>query len=468
MKRATLVPETNRGMILVSVLVIFSVLTIIGFSLISSVTGQYRLASDDVYSINALQAAEAGIEQSVDQLNQSDSFAGYPTAQTLFNNTTQGHGQFTTTITNSPDDTNAKIIVSTGTVYHYGQTTRPVNTRKVKVTVVGTTSNGYSVSTGPGGLILGGSAAITNSDVYVNGTITMSGAASIGTQANPVNVDVANISCPRGANPGSTYPKLCTDGSQPISLAQSTYIYGSVCATGQTTKGPNNNIKTGNGGLGLELGCTAPTVSQPYYNRAGVVSGITTNASGTSGTYACSGSKSITLPANIELTGTNISWGNSCTITISGNVYISGNLSIGGAAKVKIANAVGSTRPIVIVDGTISVGGSGGMIANSSGTGADFVSFKNSLGNPAVAPTGTDLYNSQIQQTVSLSGAANLPGMIFDAYWGKITVSGSGNVGAAAGQTVDLSGAGTVIFGTTLSSGSKTWSITSYQILKNS
>jgi hypothetical protein len=55
--------------------------------------------------------------------------------------------------------------------------------------------------------------------------------------------------------------------------------------------------------------------------------------------------------------------------------------------------------------------------------------------------------------------------MIFDAYWGKIKVAGSGNVGSAIGQTVDMSGAGTVTFGTTLSSGARTWTITSYQEL---
>jgi hypothetical protein len=43
------------------------------------------------------------------------------------------------------------------------------------------------------------------------------------------------------------------------------------------------------------------------------------------------------------------------------------------------------------------------------------------------------------------------------------TIYGSGNVGSAVGQTVDLSGAGTITFGTKLSSGAKTWTITSYQ-----
>jgi hypothetical protein len=53
--------------------------------------------------------------------------------------------------------------------------------------------------------------------------------------------------------------------------------------------------------------------------------------------------------------------------------------------------------------------------------------------------------------------------MIFQSYWGKATLSGSGTVGSIIGQTVDMSGAGTVTFGTTLSSGSSTWTVTSYQ-----
>ncbi len=457
-----------RGMILVSVLILSTILMMIGFSLISAITGQYRLASDDVYTDNALLAAEAGVEQSVEQLNQSDSFAGYPTPQTLFNDQTQGFGQFVATISASPDDTNAKIITSTGTIYHYGQTTDPVSIRKVKVTVVGTASAGYSVSTGPGGLILGGSASITNSSVYVNGTITMTGTSSIGTQTNPVTVDAGNIACPKGSSPGSTYPTLCSDGNQPLSLAFSTKIWGTVCATGQTSTGPNNNIKGGNGGLGLQVGCTAPTVSQPVYDRAGIIGGMATTASGTSGAYVCNGNKSVTLPANVQLTGTSVSWGNSCTLTISGNVYIPGNLSIGGAVKIKVADSLGTTRPVVVVDGTVDVGGSASMIANSSGAGIDFVSFKNATGDPASTPTGTNLYNSQSQQNVTVGGAVSLAGMIFDAYWSEVALSGSGNIGAAAGQTVNLSGAGTVIFGTTLSSGSKTWTITSYQQLNGS
>ncbi len=462
--------KNENGYFLVSVIVMTTVLTGIGLSIAGYIALQYQHTVRQEFVDNASQVAEAGIEQTVDQLNSNSSFSGYTTAQSYFNNSSQGYGTFTTTITTNAD--NSKTILSTSKIYQSASSTSPYITRKVQVIAVGTTSGGYSVSSGPGGLILGGSASITNSNVYVNGTITLTGAASIGTQANPVTVDAGNITCPTGSNPGSTYPKVCTT-TQPISMAYSTKIWGTVCATGQTSTGPNNNIAGGSTGTGLTVGCTAPVVSQPVYNRSSVISGMTTTASGTSGTYGCSGTKSISIPANTELTG-NIDWGNSCKITVNGNLYIPGNLSMDGAATVTLSNTTGSTRPVIVVDGTITVGGSASLVANSSGAGMDFVSFANCIGgtntsckngssNPAATPTGTDLYNSQLQQDVNIGGAGNTPGMIFDAYWSEISVSGSGRVGAAAGQTVNLSGAGTVIFGTSLASGNETWSITSYQ-----
>jgi Tfp pilus assembly protein PilX len=461
-------PALNqRGMILVSVMVISVVLAIIGFSLVSAVASQYRLANDDVYADNALQVAEAGIEQSIEQLNEDDNFAGYPSSQTLFNNGAQGIGQFTTTITASTDDSNAKIIVSTGKVYYYGQPDKPIAKRSIKVTAVGTSSSGYSVHTGPGGLILGGSARVTNSTVYVNGSIKMTGTSAIGTQSQPLQVYVGNYECPTGG--GATFPQLCNDGTQPISLAWSTSIYGTVCATGQTNTGPNNNIQGGNGGQGLVPGCTAPQVSTPTYDRAAQIAAVTTTKSATDTDINCSQWRSPdgfkrTWPANLKITG-NVNLASSCDLTLTGNVYITGNLTIGGAAKLTVADSLGTTRPVIIVDGTISAGGSGSMVTNASGTGIEFISFKSTAScNPnCTSVTGNDLYNSQKQQTVTVNGATNLAGMVFDAYWGKITISGSGNVGAAIGQTVDMSGAGTITFGTGIGAGKRTWTITTYQ-----
>lgn len=457
--------SNQSGVILPVTLILVALLMTVGFALLSGVTSQYSLANDEVYNDNAMQAAEAGIEQSIDQLNQNNSFAGYPAAQTLYNNTTQGYGVFTSTIVSNPDNSNSKIITSTGTTYYYGQTHNPISTRTVKVTVVGTTSSGYSVYGGPGGLILGGSAAITNSAVYVNGTIGMSGAATIGTQSQPLNVFAANYACPTSG--GSTYPSLCSS-TQPLSFSGSAKIYGSVCATGQTT---STYITGGNGGQGLEPGCVAPQTSLPTYNRAAQIAAVTTTSAGNNINYDCSqwqnpNGFTRTWPANLELTG-NVSLTSSCNLTVTGNVYITGNLTIGGSAKINIANSLGTTRPVIIVDGTINAGGSGSVVTNSSGTGAEFISFANSTGNPAATPTGATLFSSQSQNTVTVGGGTGLAGVVFDAYWGEITINGSGNVGAALGQTINMSGAGTVTFGTQVGAGSETWTISSYQVVPN-
>lgn len=463
----------QQGMLLVSVMIIAGVLIIIGFSIANLTISQYEISNNKVYSANALMVAEAGVEQSIKQINENDNFTGYSAEQEFFNNASQGRGVFTTSINDDPGDTNAKILTSTSQVYRYNKPSQIISSRKVKVTIVGTGSNGYSVHTGPGGLILGGSANILNSDVFVNGTITLNGASKIGTYSQPLNVNVAHQACPTGNSPGPTYPQVCTSG-QPISTDWSTAIYGTVCATNQTSNkypsnNPSGNILPGSTGEGLKLGCTSPPVSPPSFDKASQVNAVTSTVAGNNINYNCSQWKNPvgfvrTWPANIKLTG-NVSWSSSCDLTITGDAYITGNLNIGGSAKIRVANSVGTDRPTIIVDGTITTGGSAQMIANTSGTGIHFISFKaNASCNPnCTSLSGNELKTSQNQTTVNIGDAANLPGMIFQAYWGKIVIGGSGNVGSAIGQTVDMSGAGTITFGTVLSSGAKTWTITSYQ-----
>ena len=77
--------------------------------------------------------------------------------------------------------------------------------------------------------------------------------------------------------------------------------------------------------------------------------------------------------------------------------------------------------------------------------------------------TGTNLRKSIDIKSVTVNGGGQYPGSIFQAYWGTVKVDGSGLVGSAIGQAVDMSGAGNITFGTSLSSGTTTWTIRSYQ-----
>ncbi|MGH7234478.1 MAG: hypothetical protein ACREF7_03485, partial [Candidatus Saccharimonadales bacterium] len=98
--------------------------------------------------------------------------------------------------------------------------------------------------------------------------------------------------------------------------------------------------------------------------------------------------------------------------------------------------------------------------------GGDFISIDSNAacGSDCTTPiTGTALYKTQTFQTVDVGGAAKVPGSVFDAYWGEVTLGGSGTIGGAAGQTINLSGAGSITFGTELDSGTSTWTISSYE-----
>lgn len=463
----------QRGAILPTSLILLVVFMIIGITFLELVTFQFKLTRETLPRANAILTAEAGVEEAVTELNRDDEYAGG--TQTFFDDQAQGRGVFTSDV-EEMTDSNARTIISRGIVYRYG-TGEVLSARTIRVIVVGTSSDGYSVATGPGGLILGGSASITNSDVYVNGTLSMSGSAKIGTDAYPVNVNVAHIACPSGNNPGPTYPSLCASG-QPISISDwaSVSIIGTTCATNQTqSKFPNtsNNtqppqIRAGTGGgEGLKIGCVAPPVQPPSYDRAAHIAAVTSTYANNSSLADCTNGNPHTRswPANMRITG-NVSVASNCEVTINGNVYITGNLTTGGSAKIKVANGL-TTPPVVLVDGSIDIGGSSTVVTNATGVGAKFVSFKGSGScNLAATCSGTDLKTSQGVTTVNVGGGVNMPGIIFQSYWGKIVIAGSGNIGAAAGQTVDMNGSGTVTFGTALSSGERSWTISSYQRLR--
>ena len=464
--------QSQKGAVFITALLTGVLLTFVGLSLANMAMLQLRRTYENVYVSNAFLTAEAGIERSLYELNSSESFGGFSSEVEFFNNNEQGRGTFTSTIENGVG--NEKILISTGKVYRSNGSLE--SERKVKVSLVGTASSSPSVYAGPGGLTLGGSARINNSDVYVNGKISMSGASSIGSDADPVNLSVANYSCPTGSNPGPTYPSLCPTG-QPITMPDwgSTTIIGTTCATGQTqSKFPesqwNNNppqIRAGSsGGDGLVPGCVAPPTSMPTYDKAGHIGRVTTTGSMSNINYNCStwragdGFKR-TWPANLQLNG-NVSLASSCDLTITGDVYITGDLTIGGGATIKVADSLGSNIPTVIVNGSINAGGGGKILANSDGTAMRFISFK-SYNNCDPSCTGTNLRKSIDIKSVTVNGGGQYPGSIFQAYWGTVKVDGSGLVGSALGQAVDMSGAGNITFGTSLSSGTTTWTIRSYQ-----
>ncbi|MGH7237912.1 MAG: hypothetical protein ACREGF_05235, partial [Candidatus Saccharimonadales bacterium] len=109
---------------MVSAVIMILFLTAVGVAIAGLVAEQYQHTRREVFTENAQLVAEAGIEQSVYQLNTDDTFSGYSSPQQFFNNTTQGRGSFATTVTTNADGT-SKTIVSTGQVYRLSGDANP-------------------------------------------------------------------------------------------------------------------------------------------------------------------------------------------------------------------------------------------------------------------------------------------------------------------------------------------------------
>lgn len=470
-------PRDQKGVVLITILVVGMIITFVGLSFADLAIAQYGRTSDNVYRTNAVLTAEAGIEETLSELSGDVDFSGVTSEKTFYNDADRGKATYTSTVVTGSNG--EKTITATGTTYR-PKSQKVANTQKVRVTLVGTAAPVPSVVAGAGGLILGGSASINNSDVYVNGAISFANsAASIGSETHPVNVHVANANCPKGSNPGPSYPSVCSSG-QPISIPDWSVVkvLGTICATGQTqAKFPESQWNSNppqiraatSGGSGLTPGCTAPVLPMPTYDRPSHVSRMTTVGSMSSSTYNCNNWVSgieftRTWPANLRLNG-DVSIGSSCNLTITGDVYITGNLTVGGGSTIRIADSVGTTIPKIVVDGTVNLGSGGKILANSSGTSAQIISYRSTAScSPNCANvTGTDLYNSRNQQNVTVDGGGSFPGLAVWAYWSKAKINGAGIVGAVTGQTIDMEGAGNVTFGTSLGSGTTTWTIRSYQ-----
>jgi Tfp pilus assembly protein PilX len=435
-------PANQNGFILLTVLVTTVFIMLIGIASLDLVTANLRTARQERYLVNAQFSADAGIDDAVRQLNADDSWAGNGMEQTLFTNS-EFKTTFQTTVTAGSTNLQ-KFINVVAKTYAPSTSTTPKYIRKYSVEMRGITAGNYSVVTGVGGLVMTNSSKIVGGSVYVNGTITMSNTAQIGLSTKPVAVRAAHQSCPVPAT--AAYPRVCGTGEngQPISITSpNAVIYGDVQATNQTdgSKMFSPGLVSGSPGV----------ASLPDHDRAGQISAV---ASTLSGNFSCS-SGSYSWPANYHITG-NVSIGNSCEVTVNGDVWIGGTLSMSNSkSKMIVANSLGTTQPVIMVDGTAGAtfSQSTTLQSNTSNTGFIIITYWSTAPcSPNCSNvTGTDLYNSRDDTTISLSNSASGPNTEFYARWSQISVGNSGNIGALVGQTVLLNNSGAVTFGTTVS-----------------
>lgn len=444
--------KTQKGSVLISIIVIMPFFLLVAAAYMQFAVTGFQISRKDQYRTHAQFAADAGLDYAMEEINQNGTWTGTGSEVDLHND---GSIRTTYQIAVTDIDSTHKTMTSTGKTY-LGSSTSPESTISVDMGIRGVVSGQYSVVSGVGGLIMRNSSRIVNGSVYVNGRLTMSNTSQIGLSFLPVDVKVAHQSCPAGATPGPTYPRVCASGEngQPITLNNSARIYGDVEATNQTT---GTNMSNG----GLIVGSSPPPVSLPDYDRSSQKAAVTNVMTGAQA--SCSlGFK--TWPANTRIDG-DVTISGLCLVTVEGNVWITGSLRAQNTAILAVKSGL-TQAPVVMVDGPngIILRNSSILLPNLSGTGFRMITYHNATGNPDANVTGTNLYNSQGITTIDLDNTASGLNTEFYARWSKVDAGNSAGVGALAGQTVELNNSLAISFGTSVTGfGDTVWVVESYK-----
>lgn len=442
----------QEGQILVTLLIVVPSMILIVSAYLNLSASSYRSSRQDQFHTMAQLAADSGADYAIGQINQNNDYAG--SSETTLHSDSQIRTTYTEVVTNN--GSSSKTITSTGKTYWPANAATPAASVIIKVDLRAVQQAGNGITSGVGGLIMSNTAKIVAGNVFIGGTISLSNSAQIGLSTNSVNVNVADQACP--VPPDVTYPRICNAGEagQPIIINNTAHIYGTVKANNQVSGTAMTNP-------GLVASSGVDTQALPSYDRAGQKAAVTTTITGTAASCS-SGTK--TWAANTKITG-DVTVTIDCKVTVAGNVWITGNLTVRNSTQMIVADSLGAIRPNIMVDGEdgASFKDSAKLVSNASGTGFEIFTF---WANASCSPdctslTGTNLYNSQNVATITLDNTSQGPQSIFYAYWSKVQVKNSGQLGALVGQTIELKNSGTIDFGSTAGSGGTFWVANGYR-----
>jgi hypothetical protein len=442
----------QKGSVLLMFVITLPFLIIIAASYMDLAVSSFQVARKDQYATHSQLVADAGLDYGIHQLNADLAWVG-TVGQVQLHNDGKVKTTYEVTITDVDSDT--KIITATGRVYTPVTSATPVSKTKLAIDMRPVTSGNFSVVTGVGGLYLSNTAKILGGNVFVNGEIQMSNSAQIGLSTSPVTLQVAHQNCP--VPPNATYPRLCASGEngQPITLINNAKIYGSVSANNQT-----NGAGMSNPGLVASSGVTPQGL--PPHDRAAQKAAVATTI--TAAAASCS-SGVRTWAANTKITG-DVIVSNSCKVTVNGNVWITGKLTLQNSSQLIVADSLGTTRPDIMVDGSkVDLTNSSLMKSNSSSTGFRIITYwsRASCSPDCADVTGTDLANSRNDVTIELSNNSEGPHTMFYSRWSRVLVGNGGQIGALIGQTVELKNSSTVTFNTSAGVVTTYWVVDGYR-----
>lgn len=413
--------KIQEGYLLLVVIIISGVLMGLAVAIMSVISTRYAKASKDMNATSAVYAAEAGVSDTMSRLVSYSGFGGYSSPKVFYDSPEQGRATYQTTV--AENVANKTItITSIGSSYNISTSTTADATRTIKVLLSKSREAiTDTVIAGPAGMYFASPESFysnpttSKGSVYSKGKIYLNGTNSnLGSTTASTFVRAANIGCGSGVN----YPQACGVGSQPIQSnisgggSGNGLIYGTVCATNQTT---SSFILPGPTGSGLQAGCVAPDYGMPEFDKAAFTATKTTVVGN-----PCAGglfganvtlNNNVRINGNVAMTGPTIG---TCNVTVAGDVYITGNLTINGSVNLVPAASISGKKPTIVVNGKITFGagsGSVGVQKNANGVGINMISFasansacSNSDTCNSIAPE--DLYSSISTSSWSSGGSS--------------------------------------------------------------
>ena len=377
-------PEPRSGYILLLALVFLGIFSAVSVAYLSFITASARSARYGVASAQALALAEGGVDEAISQLNENGGYTGET-------HTVSGAGAFTVIVSNV--NTNTKNITATGFVPNV---TNPEATKTVSVLVdinSSLVSFHYGVQVGAGGVSMNnGSEIIGNlfSDGNISGSGTITGDATVA-----------------GASPETSLSGITVNGTAwAHSLLNCTVggdaYYASIsgCTVGGTSY----------------PGSADPQAAAMPISNTQISSWEVAAADGgvTTGPYTVSGSQTL---GPQEIDG-NLTVGIGSTLTLSGVVWVKGNVTFDNNSALTVSPTTGNEGAIIIADdpgseateGTVTLANNMSVSGNGSAGSYPMILSTNS-GPTAIAVNNNSssviLYASNGTVSVSNNGGAN-------------------------------------------------------------
>lgn len=408
----TLTLRYKQGQIILLALVLAGIFAMVSTALVGFVNSYGRAERATVAAAQALAIAEGALENTIGKLNQNPAYAGET-------NTALGGGTFTITITNVDSDT--KRITATGYVPNNSS---PTATKIVKADVGINNSNisfHYGVQAGNGGFTLDNSAKIVG-NVFSSGPV-------VGIHENYVYGDVIS-SGPTGWVYG-------------IHATSSIYAHTIGSNQGEDTKIDKNayyattKVNTEVTGTSFPNSPDQPTVSLPI-SDAQISQWEADAAAGNPVITSCDSNGNYTIDSSVTLGPQKIECNlivksSSGVLTITGPLWVAGNITTQTGPKIKMSPSLGSTNVPIIADNPANQTGSGkiniGQTTTFEGSGSSG-SFVFLISQNRSAEQGGS--------TVAISMSQGASALVAYASHGLVTLTQSVDVKEVTGYKISL------------------------------